>query len=201
MAVSVISISIAHNCQWWNQPAAYQILVGSVPCFIYVLLQTNTPKAINIIAKLSFWIRKPFKISIMEALGQFKEQGYVNKLKTQIPSEVLPTGRGDLFRFLHDQIKNIWRFVMNYIFTQEKCLLLNPPRLYALGHHQSCQWHGFAKFLSFLYQYFHFFFFLNMLPHFLMLIHQIDSHFYLWKSPLSTNLTCNNILLLRFVIV
>jgi hypothetical protein len=43
----------------------------------------------------------------MEALGQFKEWGYVNKLKTQITSEVLPTGRGDLFRFLYDKIKNI----------------------------------------------------------------------------------------------
>ena len=117
--------------------------------FYFVLFQTNAPKAINIIAKLSFWIRKPFKTSIMEALGQFKEQGYVNKLKTQITFEVLPTGRGDLFCFLYDQIKNIWRFVMNYIFMQEKCLLLNPPRPWATS--QSCQWHGFAKFLSFLY--------------------------------------------------
>jgi len=44
--------------------------------------------AIVIMAKLSFWINKPFLESFMEALDQFKtQQDYVEKIQTHITSE------------------------------------------------------------------------------------------------------------------
>jgi len=61
----------------------------------------------NILAKLSFWIKEPIETSIMNALDQFKKQGYVDKLKTQITSEAMPTGHQDLVQFLYDQVINI----------------------------------------------------------------------------------------------
>lgn len=75
-------------------------------------------KAITIIAKLSFWImkpkrksflaklslKKPFQESITDALAQFSSGGYVEKLKTSITSESLPSNKEDLFEFLFNQI-------------------------------------------------------------------------------------------------
>jgi hypothetical protein len=61
----------------------------------------------NILAKLSFWIRKPINRSIIDAMDKFKKQGYVKKLKAQITSEAMPTGHDDLVQFLYDQIINI----------------------------------------------------------------------------------------------
>ena len=61
----------------------------------------------NILAKISFWMRRPIAISITDALEQFKKQGYVEKLKTQIISEAIPTGHKDLVQFLYDQVTNI----------------------------------------------------------------------------------------------
>ena len=46
-------------------------------------------------------------MSIMEALEQFKKQGYVEKLRTQIISEAIPTGHKDLVQFLYYQVINI----------------------------------------------------------------------------------------------
>jgi hypothetical protein len=46
-------------------------------------------QAIVIIAKLSFWINKPFLPSVMEALDQYKQKGYVQKLKTDITPEFM----------------------------------------------------------------------------------------------------------------
>ena len=69
----------------------------------------------NIIAKLSFWIMKPSKKSIidketqpleqsiMDALEQFKREGYVEKLKTSITSESTPSDNQELLDFLFDQ--------------------------------------------------------------------------------------------------
>ena len=61
----------------------------------------------NILAKLSFWYRKGICESIVDALDQFKKEGYVEKLKAQITSEAIPTGHNDLVQFLYDQVINI----------------------------------------------------------------------------------------------
>ena len=67
----------------------------------------------SIIAKLSFWITKPtepteksltaFEQVIMDALAKFKGDGYVEKLKTNITSESLPSDDEDLLAFLCNQ--------------------------------------------------------------------------------------------------
>ena len=69
----------------------------------------------NIIAKLSFWIMKPskksiidketqpFEQAIMDALEQLKQEGNVKKLKTSITSETLPSDHQELLDFLFDQ--------------------------------------------------------------------------------------------------
>jgi len=77
--------------------------------------------AINIIVKMSFWIMKPknkpilaklsfknnkmqsFEQLIRDAFDQFKREGYVEKLKTSITSESLPSSDQDLLAFLYDQ--------------------------------------------------------------------------------------------------
>ncbi len=77
----------------------------------------------NIIAKLSFWIGKPAKKSIisklllqkippfeqliMDALDQFKREGYVEKLKTSFTSISLPPNHQDLHGFIYDVIAQI----------------------------------------------------------------------------------------------
>ena len=58
-------------------------------------------------ATQSFWIIKPLRESITDALKQFKSHGYAKKLKTQITSESIAFGHEDLLAFLHDQIINI----------------------------------------------------------------------------------------------
>jgi hypothetical protein len=76
----------------------------------------------SIIAKLSFWILKPkknlkyfiaklsfrktqsFEELIMNALAQFGREGYVEKLKTSITSESLPSDKEDLLEFLFNEI-------------------------------------------------------------------------------------------------
>jgi len=62
--------------------------------------------AMIIICKLSFWINKPFKYSIIEALDQFKSQGYEKKLKNSITSQSLPKDKEELLNFLYDLIKD-----------------------------------------------------------------------------------------------
>ena len=74
----------------------------------------------TIIAKLSFWIVKPKKKSIttelplktvepfeeiiLDAFAQFRMEGYVEKLKTSITQESLPSNKHDLLEFLYNQI-------------------------------------------------------------------------------------------------
>jgi len=60
--------------------------------------------AINVIATLSFQVMKPFQESIMDALEQFKRWNHVEKLKTQITSESIPTDHTELIKFLYLQI-------------------------------------------------------------------------------------------------
>ena len=67
----------------------------------------------SIIAKLTFSIMKPtkqtektftaFEQIIMDALAKFKGDGYVEKLKTNITSESLPSDDEDLLAFLCNQ--------------------------------------------------------------------------------------------------
>ena len=80
-------------------------------------------KAMNIIAKLSFWILQPrrkknsiiaklsfktekmklFEGLILAAFNQFKAGGYVEKIKTSITQESLPSNKEDLLQFLYNQ--------------------------------------------------------------------------------------------------
>lgn len=60
-----------------------------------------------IIAKLSFWVKKPLVESAMDALGQFKMQNYVEKLKTHITYASTPLDHDGLVKFLYDQIIHI----------------------------------------------------------------------------------------------
>ena len=73
----------------------------------------------NIIAKLSFWITKPkidrkksiiaklqskimqpFEGLLLDALAQFRTEGYVEKLKTSITPDSMPSNNHDLLEFL-----------------------------------------------------------------------------------------------------
>ena len=72
-----------------------------------------------IIAKLSFWIMKPKKKSIitrwllknaepfeqliLDAFAQFRTEGYVEKLKTTITPKSLPSNKKKLLEFLYNQ--------------------------------------------------------------------------------------------------
>ena len=78
----------------------------------------------NIIAKLSFWIlqprrkkksiiaklsfnpkkMEPFESLILDALDHFITGGYVEKIRTSITPESLPSNKEDLLEFLYNQI-------------------------------------------------------------------------------------------------
>jgi hypothetical protein len=76
----------------------------------------------TIIAKLSFWIMKPkqksittrlwlslvqtepFEELILDGLAQFKTEGYVKKLVTNITPRSLPSNKKKLLEFLYNQI-------------------------------------------------------------------------------------------------
>ena len=47
---------------------------------------------------------QPFEELILDALTQFKTEGYVKKLKTSITQESLPSNKDDLLKFLYNQI-------------------------------------------------------------------------------------------------
>ena len=84
-------------------------------------------KAMNIIAKLSFWILdprrqktsiiaklllqpvqlEPFEGPILAVLDQFKTGGYVENIKTSITPESLPSNKKDLLEFLYNQIAHV----------------------------------------------------------------------------------------------
>jgi len=51
---------------------------------------------------------KPFRKAVMDALGLFKRQDHVEKIKTQITSESMPSNdTEDLFEFLYNHIAHI----------------------------------------------------------------------------------------------
>jgi len=62
-----------------------------------------------IIAKLSFWINKPFLPSVTEALDQYKQKDYVQKLKADITHDSMPSASGhpDLVPLLYRQVTHI----------------------------------------------------------------------------------------------
>ena len=62
------------------------------------------PRRKSIIAKLLFKEMQPFEASIMDALAQFRREGYMEKLKTSITSESLPSDKRDLLKFLYNEI-------------------------------------------------------------------------------------------------
>ena len=91
---------------------------------LHLLYEYSYFKAITIIAKLSYWILQPrkkkksiiakqsfkpvkmqqFEDLIWGALDQFRTEGYVEKLKTSITPESLPSTKDDLHEFLHNQL-------------------------------------------------------------------------------------------------
>ena len=87
---------------------------------LHLLSEYSYFKAMTIIAKLSFWIIKPKKKSlitrlshkklqlfeelILDALAQFRTEGYVKKLKTSITQKSLSSNKDDLLEFLYNQI-------------------------------------------------------------------------------------------------
>ena len=61
-----------------------------------------------IIAKLSFWINKPFLPSVKEALNQYKEKGHVQKLKTHItPEFIMHSGHQEFVTSLYMLVTHI----------------------------------------------------------------------------------------------
>ena len=63
----------------------------------------------SLIAKLSFQLEKmePFEGPILAGLDQFKTGGYVEKIKTSITLESLPSNEKDLLEFLYNQIAHV----------------------------------------------------------------------------------------------
>ena len=66
-----------------------------------------TLQAIIIIAKLSFWINKPFLPSLIEALDQYMEKSYVQKLKKDITPDFVHSDHEDLVTLLYRQVTDI----------------------------------------------------------------------------------------------
>lgn len=53
----------------------------------------------------------------MDALEQFKKQGYVEKLKNCISPASLPSDTDGLIMFLYDQIIHLWGMWFNLQYT------------------------------------------------------------------------------------
>ena len=62
------------------------------------------PKKKSIITRLSHKNMQPFDELILDALAQFRTEGYVKKLKTSITPQSLPSKKDDLLEFLYNQI-------------------------------------------------------------------------------------------------
>ena len=109
VSAQYLCFCVMPNWQHHNQPMAYQILVGNISMFnSFIFLWIIYNKAINIIARQSFWIMKPFQNSVMDALEELKSNGYVEKLKDQITSTSVPSKHQDLLDFLYNQVIHIW---------------------------------------------------------------------------------------------
>ena len=63
------------------------------------------PNKKSIITKLPFKAVEPFEQLILDAFAQFRTEGYVEKLKTSITQESLPSNKDNhLLKFLYNQI-------------------------------------------------------------------------------------------------
>ena len=60
-----------------------------------------------IVVKISFWIKKPFRQSILDAVAQFKQQHYEFKLMGQITPDSVASHEKDLVAFLYNQVVSI----------------------------------------------------------------------------------------------
>jgi len=112
--------SNSHHEQRFHNPKLHLILKETLPSELSSLFGlsqgskfSTSPEAcqvlaaINIIAKLSFWIIKPFPESILEALDKFKSGGYVEQLKARITHDAMNLYHMDQLQFLCDQIKQL----------------------------------------------------------------------------------------------
>jgi len=59
------------------------------------------------ICRLSFWINQSFAPSLTEAINQYKQRGYVQKLKSDITPDIMHLGHQDLLTFLCKLAANI----------------------------------------------------------------------------------------------
>ena len=64
-------------------------------------------QAIVIIAKLSFWINKPLLQAVTEALDQYKQRGYFQKLKNVIYLDIMNSGHQDFITLLYKQVTHV----------------------------------------------------------------------------------------------
>ena len=56
---------------------------------------------------MSFWVHQPFEASVAEALDQFKQHQLMEKLKTHITSQSMPSEEDQLQAFLYNLIIHI----------------------------------------------------------------------------------------------
>ena len=74
-------------------------------------MQPKKENKTNIITRVLFNILKvdesmTFEDLILDGLAQFRKGDYVEKLKTRITPESLPSDKDDLLEFLYNQIAN-----------------------------------------------------------------------------------------------
>ena len=109
----------AVSCWQWMQLLAHRLssLSWYVTFLIYPLNFLKQfkmmLKAMIIIAKQSFWMKKAFTHSMMDAFYQFQKQGHAEKLKTLISPSIqsLPSSPEGLFAFLYGHIIHFWWYV------------------------------------------------------------------------------------------
>ena len=98
---------IVHHLCHWDKPTDCQVLVCKSFHFIYCIYVYLNLQATIIIAKLSFWINKSFTSSVTEALDQYKQKGYFQKLKTDITPDIIHSYHQDLVSSLYGQVTHI----------------------------------------------------------------------------------------------
>jgi len=75
--------------------------------FIMEPLHCQLLVAIVTVAKLSFWIKKPFQQSLREALNQYRQRDYAQKLKTDITPDFIHSSYHDLVTLLYMQVPHV----------------------------------------------------------------------------------------------
>ena len=98
---------VVHNWCHCNKPVDCQVLICTYIVPFHSLRLFLNFQAIVIIAKLSFWINKPFLASVREALDQYKKKGYVQKLKTDITPHFMQSDHEDFVTLLYSEVTHI----------------------------------------------------------------------------------------------